>query len=130
MTSKHLIVGLATVAVIACSSSHQAAAPVDIPMAVEGVVQDELGPVPNAMVVLQFTDISPPVEHHQTTNSDGKFRFDFLISRSSVPIVLEARKDGFSVARAVDTWIANDPSALGAAWPAKKPYVLHLSRIH
>jgi hypothetical protein len=100
--------------------------PLDIPFAVEGVVESQGQGVAAATVILRLEDKSPPVEHEQTTNAEGKFRFDFLASRTPIPISIEIRKGGFSAARIADTWNARDAAEEGVMWPAKKRYVVQL----
>ena len=111
---------------VSCSSGPPGTL-IDIPIAVEGVVQSGDQPVAGATVLLRLTDVSPPAELERTTDSDGRFRFDAFVSRSPIPISLEARKSGFSAIRISDTWSATDQAKEGIMWPAKKRYVLRLS---
>jgi carboxypeptidase family protein len=79
--------------------------PTDQVFTIAGNVSSQGTAVSDAEVTLVMT-ASPPIVHVRTTDSHGSFRFEFLVSRPTIPYTLTVKKTGYGSA------------TLGGVWPA------------
>lgn len=78
--------------------------PPDFIFTIRGSVVAGASPIGGAQVTLVLEDMSPPVLHRRTSEPDGSFSFNFLVSSENIPYELTVDKSGFTTARARGNW--------------------------
>ncbi len=89
----------------------QSSPPRDQIMTVAGKVTSDGTAISGAEVTLAMTDATPPILHVRNTDSHGLFRFEFLVSRPTVPYRLTVKKKGFATVTTEGAWPALGSSA-------------------